>query len=66
MGKLPADSKTLAGEKITSAPEGYAKIHGPITYTAAERAEWEAKLKERATRRNTSFNPSLYPKTNQV
>jgi hypothetical protein len=56
----------LAAENINKAVPSYFKIHGFITYTPEERAEWEAKMTERAARLEIRFRPENYPTTNMV
>jgi len=61
----------LAAENINTPVESYKKIYGPIRYTVEERAEWEAKMTERAKRLSTvknivKFVPEDYPKTDMI
>jgi len=56
----------LASEKINKAVPSYTRINGVIKYTPEERAEWEAKMTERAARLEIRFRPENYPTTNMI
>jgi len=48
--------KCAVGE-VSSPVECYKFIYGPIKYTPEQRAEWEAKMFERANRLYITFRP---------
>ncbi len=64
---MQKDSTTLSAEDILVPVDAYSRIKGPIKYTASERAEWEAKMQERAFKNGEPpFNPLAYPKTHMI
>ena len=66
LAKMKIDSKTCSDKEVKESNSCYTLIFGPITYTPEQRAEWEEKMKARADKNNTTFNPEDYPKTNMI
>ena len=66
MPQIKAHGATCATNGVATPVDCYKLIHGPIKYTPEQRAEWEAKMQERADRLHIIFRPTDYPTTDMI